>query len=410
MIGQLIVVSGPDQGRIFPVAEGQALVIGRGQNTATKLKDPHVSRVHCRLEVSGNRIILFDSGSTGGTLVNGQRVKECTLQPGDTIRIGSTEFRFQPESNPEASTFLMQSQPTPLPAVYVTPELGDLVGQAFGHYRIESILAKAETGMVFRAQDAEQDRPAAVKVLWPGFSSNDEEMQRFIRAMKTMLPRRHPNLVTLFGAGKTGKYCWIAMEFVDGESATQVIERIGTAGRLDWRPALRVAIHIARALEFAESEQVIHRNIKPSNILIRSEDKMTKLGDLMLAKALEGTMAEKITRPGELVGDLAYMSPERTHGGAATVDCRSDLYSLGATVYALLTGRPPFLGDTLPETIRKIREAEPVRPKKFQLAIPDPFEGTVLKMLAKHPDERFQNAKACLEELERVAKFQGMEI
>src|SRR5262249_10639298 len=156
--------------------------------------------------------------------------------------------------------------------------------------------------------------------------------------------------------------------------ATQVITRIGTAGMLDWRNALRVAIHMARALEFAENEHIIHRNIKPSNILIRSEDKLTKLGDLMLAKALEGTMAEQITRPGELVGDVAYMSPERTHGGAAVVDCRSDLYSLGATVYALLTGRPPFTGDTLPETIRKIREADPVRPKKYQLAIPDLLE------------------------------------
>ena len=264
--------------------------------------------------------------------------------------------------------------------------------------------------MVFKAQDAEEDRLAAVKVLWPEFSSNDEEMQRFIRAMKTMLPKRHPNLVTLYGAGKSGKYCWVAMEFVEGESVTQVIERIGTAGMLDWRPALRVAIHIARALEFAEAEQIIHRNIKPSNILIRNEDQVAKLGDLMLAKALEGTMAEQITRPGELVGDVAYMSPERTHGGAAVIDCRSDLYSLGATVYALLTGRPPFLGDTLPETIKKIREADPVRPKKFQLSIPDSFEGVLLKMLAKHPKERFQDAHTCLGELERVAKFQGMAV
>jgi len=109
-------------------------------------------------------------------------------------------------------------------------------------------------------------------------------------------------------------------------------------------------------------------------------------------------------------GDVAYMSPERTHGGAEVVDCRPDLYSLGATVYALLTGRPPFVGSTFPETIRKIQDEGPIRPKKYQLAVPELFEGAVLKMLAKHPNERFQNARACLTELERVAKFTGMDI
>jgi len=137
---------------------------------------------------------------------------------------------------------------------------------------------------------------------------------------------------------------------------------------------------------------------------------MTKLGDLMLAKALEGTMVEQITRPGELVGDVAYMSPERTRGGSAVVDGRSDIYSLGATLYALLTGRPPFEGDSLPETILKIRQEDPVKPKKYQLSIPDMFEGTVMKMLAKRPDDRFGTAGELLEELERVAKFQGMSL
>src|SRR5207237_7226337 len=115
---------------------------------------------------------------------------------------------------------------------------------------------------------------------------------------------------------------------------------------------------MGRALEFAEEHQILHRNIKPSNILIQHSDKLTKLGDLMLAKALEGTQAEQITRPGELIGDIAYMSPERTRGSTAQVDCRSDIYSLGASVYALLTGRPPFDDGSLPDTNRKFSEAE----------------------------------------------------
>jgi serine/threonine-protein kinase len=234
-------------------------------------------------------------------------------------------------------------------------------------------------------------------------------MQRFVRAMKTMLPLKHPNLVALLGAGKTGDYCWMAMEYLEGESLTHVIQRIGVAGMLDWRYAMRVGVHIARALEYAHGQQIIHRNIAPPNILVRSSDKVAKLGDLMLAKALEGMLAQQITKPGQLLGDVNYMSPERTHG-TQPLDGRSDIYSLGATLYALLTGRPPFADVSLVETITKIRKAEPEEPKKFQMAIPDLFEGAVLKMLEKHPDRRFQKASDLLKDLERVANFQGLTV
>jgi serine/threonine protein kinase len=404
MVGKLVVVAGPDMGRSFDLQEGQTLVIGRGEKTETRLKDPQVSRVHCQLQVKGGKIILLDSGSTAGSAVNGKRVKEQELKPGDVISIGATQLQLQREGVAEATTMVVASPATPRPTAEKAEQLSELVGQTLGHYRIDAVVARGQSGMVFRAHDTREDRDVALKVLWPEFSSNEEEMQRFVRAMKTMLPLRHPNLVTLHGAGKTGPYCWIAMEFVEGESLTQVIQRIGTAGMLDWRNALRVGTHIGRALEFAEQHQIIHRNIKPGNILTQKSDQLTKLGDLMLAKALEGTLAEQITRPGELVGDVAYMSPERTRGTAGVVDCRSDIYSLGATVYALLTGRPPCEGGSLPETIQNIRQTEPVKPKKFQLAIPEVFEGTVLKMLAKRPDDRYQTATALLKDLERVAK------
>jgi serine/threonine protein kinase len=411
MQAQLVVIAGPDQGRGFTLAEGQTVVVGRGEKTDTKLKDPQVSRVHCQVQMQGNRALLVDSGSTGGTLIGGKRIKEHELKPGEVIQVGGTQLQFRVEPSPEASTVVISSPAPPRPvSEKAAGQLSELVGQTLGHFRIDATIARGQSGMVFKAHDTRADRPVALKVLWPEFSQREEEMQRFVRAMKTALPLRHPNLVGVYGAGKTGNYCWIAMEYVDGESLTQVIQRIGTAGMLDWRNALRVAIHVGRALDFAEGHQIIHRNIKPSNILIQHSDKLTKLGDLMLAKAMEGTLAEQITRPGELVGDIAYMSPERTRSSSGQVDSRSDIYSLGATVYALLTGRPPFDAGSLPETIMKIRTAEPVKPKKFQLAIPDLFEGTVLKMLAKRPDERFQTASALVAELERVAKFQGMSI
>jgi serine/threonine-protein kinase len=285
--------------------------------------------------------------------------------------------------------------------------LTDLVGKTLSRYEVGPVLAKGQTSVVFRARDSKEDREVALKVFGPEFSKNEDDVQRFVRAMKTTMPLHHPNLVTLYGAGKTGAYCWVAMEYIEGESLTQVIQRIGTAGMLDWRNALRVAVHVARALDFAQQQQIIHRNITPQNIMVRASDKVTKLGDLMLAKAMEGSLAQQITRPGELLGDVRYMSPERTRPNGE-VDGRSDIYSLGATVYALLTGRPPFEGESLVEVITKIRQAEPVKPKKYQLAIPDLFEGTVLRMLAKRPEDRFASAGNLLADLERVAKFQGL--
>jgi serine/threonine protein kinase len=397
MLKQLVVIAGPDKDRVFALPEADSLLLGRSKATETRLTDPHVSRVHCEVQVDGDSVVVTDNESAGGTFVNGKRVSQCQLKANDILRIGDTQLRYVVGDPAEQST-KVPVKAAPLP---------ELAGKTLAYFEVGPVLAKGHAGLVFRARDTKEDRTVALKVLKPEVSQNDEEMQRFIRAMKTMLPLRHPNLVTLYGAGKSGPYCWISMEFVEGESLTQVIQRIGTANMLDWRHALRVAVHVGRALDYAQQHHIIHRNITPQNILVQSSDKLTKLGDMMLAKALEGTLAEQITGQGELVGDVRYMSPERTHGTAA-VDGRSDIYSLGATVYALLTGRPPLEGGTLAETITKIRQEEPVKPKKYQLSIPDLFEGTVLKMLAKRPDDRYQTPAELLAALERVAKYQGV--
>ncbi len=405
MAKQLLVVAGPDKGRTFPLLPGDSLLIGRSQATQTRLTDAHVSRVHCEVQVEGERVLLLDSNSTAGTFVNAKRVTQQQLRHGDVIQVGETQIRFQDDDATEDTTVgPAKATATPPPAV-----LAELSGQTLAHYQIGPVLARGQSGVVFKATDTRDQRTVALKVLRPEFSRNEDEMQRFVRGMKTMMPLRHPNLIELYGAGKVGATCWMAMEYIDGESLTQVIQRIGVAGMLDWQNALRVAVHIGRALDFAHQQQIIHRNVAPANILIRHEDKVAKLGDLMLAKALEGTLAEQITRPGEIVGDVQYMSPERTRG-TSDIDGRSDIYSLGATVYALLTGRPPCVGGTLVETITKIRQTAPEKPRKYQMGIPSQFEDVVLKMLEKRPEDRYQTAQALLTDLERVAKFQGLSL
>jgi serine/threonine-protein kinase len=287
-------------------------------------------------------------------------------------------------------------------------ELSSLVGTTLGHFDITMIIGAGRTCAVFHATDTNDNKPVALKVLQPDFSSDEEEMQRFIRSIKTMLPLQHPNLVRLYGAGKTSGYCWVAMEYVAGENLQQIIDRIGVAGMIDWRHAFRVGVDVANALEYASENSIIHRNVTPTNILRDATTKSCKLGDLMLAKALEGVLNKQITRPGEILGDINYMSPERTRGMEG-VDGRSDLYGLGATLYALLTGRPPCVGATLVEKITMIRQTEPEKPTKFQMSIPSQFEGVVLRLLAKRPEDRYQTATELLKELKRVGKFSGMQ-
>lgn len=244
-------------------------------------------------------------------------------------------------------------------------------------------------------------------MLWPEFCKNESEVKRFLRSVETVLPIKHPNIIRLYGAGKTAGYCWMAMEYVDGESMADVINRLGIGGMLDWQYGFRTAMHIARALELAYDQKIVHRNITPANILIANENKQVKLGDLILSKALEGKLKQDITKPGELVGDLPYMSPEQTLG--EEVDTRSDIYNLGATVYRLVTGHPPCEGENPAQTIRKIQNEEPEKPTTKQLSIPSVFEGTILKMLAKNPEDRYQNPTRLIKDLERVAEFQGIE-
>ena len=262
--------------------------------------------------------------------------------------------------------------------------------------------------MVFKASDPEKGRTAALKVLTPQFTSNDEQRQRFVRAMKTMLPVKDERIVRLYNAGKTGAYCWAAMEFVEGENLSEEIERIGIDGMMDWKKVWRVAVDICHALHAGYQHKIVHRNVTPTNILRRKSDGACLLGDFMLAKALEGTLAQQVTQPGEVLGEVPYLAPERTKADTE-IDTRSDMYGLGATCYALLTGRPPTSGDSLLEMITNVREQIPEPPKKYQLSVNDLFADVVMKLIEKDQDERYDNPAALMKELLRIGKFNNLD-
>lgn len=403
MSQRLLVIAGPDLGRSFPLTPGVPLPLGRGKTSATHLSDPFVSKMHCQVEWQGAEPILVDQGSTSGTFVNGMRVTRQLLTPGAIIRIGETQLRVE-DPDAEASSEDQTLYGAPAPA-QVEPPM-ELVGKTLGHYAVGPMLTRGRSGVIFHARDLRDPREVALKVLLPEFSRDDEAVQRLVRAMKTMLPLRHPNLVAIYGAGRTGDYCWVAMEFVVGESLASMLRR---AGKLDWRLALRVADHLTRGLEYAHEQGVVHRNIAPDNVLVHAADQTAKLGDLVLVKAETGFLAESVTRSGEFVGELEYMSPERTVG-EADMDGRADLYSLGALLYAVLAGRPPLQGNTLGETLEMIRTADPAPVATHQPAVPADFAAAVHRLLSKSPEDRFQNAGELLPVLQRIAMEHGVAV
>ncbi len=407
---QFHIIAGPDAGRTYTVHAGNEMMLGRGQHSYYRLTDPRVSRAHCQVLLEGDEVSVVCLGGSGGTKVNGKAVQKQKLKLGDVVQVGDTQLRLQMGDFPLSEAVAEMTTTAGAPKAAPDPEkLETLVGTTLARFDIGPVIGKGTTAMVFCANDTENDRPVALKVLLPEFSKNEEDLRRFVRAMQTMMPLKHPNLVRLYGAGKTGPYCWVAMEYIAGENLKQLIDRMGVVGMLDWKNVFKVAVQVARALEYAHGQNIIHRNVTPTNILRDATTKDVKLGDLMLAKALEGSFAQPITRPGELVGDVAYMSPERTRG-TTDIDHRSDLYGLGATLYALLTGHAPFEGANLVEKITKIRQEPPVKPSKFQLAIPHPFEQIIMKLLEKRPEDRYASAAELLRDLERVGKVQGIQV
>jgi serine/threonine-protein kinase len=196
------------------------------------------------------------------------------------------------------------------------------------------------------------------------------------------------------------------MEYVEGETLTQVLERLGTRKMISWKYALAAGMQIAGALGALHEKHVVHRNVAPENILIRSKDKAAKLGDIVLSELRDGTEPPPALKPGELAGCIPYMAPERTRN-SPDVDIRADIYSLGATLYTMIAGRPPFEGKSVTELVTRIRQEDPIPPKRFQDSLPDELQDVVEKMLAKRPESRYQTPAQVVKALGRVAKEQA---
>ncbi len=449
---RLLVIDGADQGQVFVLPDTGSVTLGKDRKYADIiLHDLYVARNHCRLRIAGDKVEVIDDDAHG-MQINGKKVNRQDLGLGDVLRIGNTHMRLEAvvageefakiagagaapaaadeDDEPIELTVVEEGaeeedaeeedveEEETLPANASEPvrllhawrvKLAGLSGQTFGHYKLGDVLGRGRCGVVFRADDVKTSQPVALKVFSPQFPQGNEELQRFAAGMKGLLPLRHPNLVALLGAGKTGTYTWVAREFVEGESVARVIRRLARRGQFDEGRACRVAVHVARALEFARQQRLRHGKINPANVLIRKSNQVVKLADLMLGSVLQGSQLGRAVLEHRPAAELGYLAPEQADPGAF-VDELSDTYGLGAVVYGLLTGRAPFVGDTADEVLEQLRgSARAPRLSTLNPEVPPALEQVVMKMIARRQEDRYQTPAELLADLKPVVAELGVE-
>jgi serine/threonine-protein kinase len=265
-------------------------------------------------------------------------------------------------------------------------------------YRIERELGRGGMGAVYLARDVRLERHVALKVLPEEFATQVALRERFLRETRTAASFSHPNVVPVYAVEETDDVLAYAMAFVEGES---LAERVKRAGPLSVRDAVKLLQDVGYALAYAHGRGVVHRDIKPDNIMIERATGRALVMDFGIARLITAPVAagaEGLTRVGEVVGTPEYMSPEQATGDH--VDGRSDLYSLGLVAFFALTGRPAITGDTTGRMLaRQITEAlPPIRDARSD--VPAPLADAIEKCAAKNPDERFANAESLVEALD----------
>ena len=265
--------------------------------------------------------------------------------------------------------------------------------QRLGKYEIMGIAGLGAFGIVYRARDCELDRPVALKVLRSGALASPEEADRLLREARSVGRLSHPNIVPVHDAGRDGETCFLATEFVAGST---LADRLAT-GPIPAREAAVLAAQLAEALQHAHAQGVIHRDVKPSNILLE-ECGTPRLTDFGLA--LRNGGENTLTSAGEVLGTPAYMPPEQARGESHQVDGRSDLYSLGVVLYEMLTGELPFRGSR-EMVLSQVLQDEPTLPRRLNSQIPRDIETICLKCLQKEPARRYASADALAADLRR---------
>ena len=273
----------------------------------------------------------------------------------------------------------------------------DLKGRLLGNrYEIIEKIGSGAMATVYKAKCHVLNRYVAIKILRDEFTTDEEFVKRFEVEAQSAASITHPNIVSVYDVGVDGNLHYIVMELIKGKTLKEII--LEEKGPLPWKWSVNIAIQIASALEIAHKNHIIHRDIKPHNIII-TEDGVAKVTDFGIAKAVSNST---ITAFGTTIGSVHYFSPEHARGGFT--DEKSDLYSLGVVMYEMLTGKVPFDADTPVSVALKHMQEESIAPKNVNPNIPIAVNDIIMKALKKDTNLRYQNATAMLLDLKRALK------
>lgn len=263
-----------------------------------------------------------------------------------------------------------------------------------GRYELIEKIGEGGMAVVYKAKDRLLNRYVAIKILRPEFTQDEQFLDSFKRESQAAAGLQHPNIVSIYDVGRTGNINFIVMELVDGRPLSDFIKE---NGRLDYKTTIDIAKQVASALAIAHKHQIIHRDVKPHNIMITS-DGVAKLTDFGIARAV--SKATMVADTSKIIGSVHYFSPEQARG--AYVDERSDIYSLGIVMFEMLTGRVPFDGETPVEVALKHINEDVPSPAKLVPGIPPALDKVVLKATDKYQTERYKSADEMLEALKNV--------
>ncbi|MGE0433424.1 MAG: protein kinase [Planctomycetota bacterium] len=307
-----------------------------------------------------------------------------------------------PSATPAPATAAGRADAAPviMPVAWA-PQLDATAHEAqFGKFTLLAELSRSPNGIVYRARQNDLGgRVVALKVLVDPDDPLDDRVERFRREVTHISRMRHPNIVSVFEVGETDGFTWFTMEFVDGVS---LAEWLSTQGPLTDIDAAKLLIKVSRAIHYAHQRGIIHRDIKPGNILLDRETGEPMIVDFGLARDIATDL--RITRTGVTMGTPPYMPPEQARGQHDMLDSRSDVYALGATLYETLTARPPFTGETAVQVMMQVLDRMPPRPRKLRPRISSDIEAIILKCLAKKQRDRYENAELLALDLERFTR------
>lgn len=367
---RLLVEKGPDRGKSVTVTVGGQVVAGRDKEASLQLSDSMASRRHFLIASKGSIFGLKDLNSANGTLVNGRKADGAhKLQYGDSIQVGETLISWLADETGDKH--------------------GGLIGQQIGGYRIEERLGRGAMGTVYKATQLSLGRTVALKVLAQDLVKDEKFCEMFVKEARAAGSLNHPNIIQVYDVGDEDNNYFFSMEYA---SKGSVLEELSNVKGIPMSRAVKIIKDACAALDYAERKGLVHRDIKPDNLMV-TEDDSVKLGDLGLAMSTQELQAEQ----DGVFGTPHYIAPEQAMG--KPIDHRADIYALGATFYRMLTGKTLYTGATVKEILKK-QVREPHKPITDHMPdCPQAIARIIDRMLVKNPAERYQHASEVMQDL-----------